>query len=296
MIAGHVFNQFPSSPTCVVAQKWIYLFHMPLFVFISGYLSRKKSNKDFFISCWKLIEPLILFQVIARGAQVVASGTFSFKDAFTPWYVLWYLLSLLFWRTMLQLLPNKILSKSRLMIISTFAISLLAGFLPFNQVLSLQRTFSFMPFFFLGYYTKGKSIPVPSKFRTLCGVFLILTMLIPIFFSDFIGGLNHASPYGSPIRALSRLLVFGLSVPMSLAFMSICPTHPFATKQGRYTMQYYIFHAFLIRILMRVISLFELPTSFIAALIYTFVIVFVIGMFTRLPFFSKLTNPSSFLH
>ena len=46
VIAGHVFMrpEFSHSTACVVAWKWIYIFHMPLFIFISGYFSRKKKK------------------------------------------------------------------------------------------------------------------------------------------------------------------------------------------------------------------------------------------------------------
>ena len=130
VIIGHVFSQeqFSINPICDAGWKWIYLFHMPLFIFISGYLSRKKNVKQFLSSCWKLLEPLIIFQVLFRGYEFFSSGTFSWRLLLTPWWVLWYLLSLLFWRSLLQIIPSKLLSHSMLIIMLAFIISLIVGF------------------------------------------------------------------------------------------------------------------------------------------------------------------------
>lgn len=51
VIAGHVFSKIETSwPSgcCRVTWQWIYMFHMPLFVALSGYFSHKKSIKTFF--------------------------------------------------------------------------------------------------------------------------------------------------------------------------------------------------------------------------------------------------------
>ena len=181
VIAGHVLEGFTSSYVCAVAYKWIYLFHMPLFIFISGYFSRKKDNKEFLISCWKLIEPLIVFQAIVRGVEYFVSGIISIRTVLTPWWILWYLLSLLYWRIILQLLPDKVLSNSKLVMVCAFVISLLAGFLPLNRFLSLQRTLSFMPFFFLGYYWV-KAIFILTKSYSKKWTFISLFFLAYILF------------------------------------------------------------------------------------------------------------------
>ena len=49
VIAGHVFMrpEFSHSIICAVTWKWIYIFHMPLFVSISGYFSQKKDKKTY---------------------------------------------------------------------------------------------------------------------------------------------------------------------------------------------------------------------------------------------------------
>lgn len=76
VIAGHVFSQsqFSGIFGCTETWNWIYMFHMPLFVFLSGYFSRKKCINIFLSSCWKLIEPLILFQSIILGYKFMGGG------------------------------------------------------------------------------------------------------------------------------------------------------------------------------------------------------------------------------
>lgn len=146
-------KEFADSTSCAVLWNWLCTFDIPLFIFISGYFSRKKDRKDFLPSIWKLLEPLIIFHVIG---VCFYEESLSVRTILTPWFVLWYLLSLICWRLMLQIIPDRILNQTKLILIITFCISILAGFLPFDRMLSLQRTLSYMPFFFLGYYMKGR--------------------------------------------------------------------------------------------------------------------------------------------
>ena len=267
---------------------------MPLFVFLSGYFSHKKTDKDLLSSIWKLLEPLILFQVLARISVFIVKGTFSWEDILTPWWALWYLLSLIYWRLILQIIPNKYLNNKKLIIITTFCIGIIAGFLPLGRVLSLQRTLSFMPFFFLGYCMKGKNLFLSVKYKPQCLLFLILSISIPLFYSKYLGSLAQAEPYANIDGMFSRMLVFALSIPLSLAFINICPNTSWVARQGRFTLQYYIYHGFMIPPLMMIIGKFNLPMSLLFAAIYTIVITIGIGIASRLPYFTKFTNPSSF--
>ena len=173
VIAAHVFmrKEFADSSACAVVWNWICIFAMPLFIFISGYFSRKKDLGSFLLSIWKLLEPLIIFQIIALLFYV---DTLSIRKILTPWFMLWYLLSLIYWRIMLQLIPDKILRHKKIILFSTFCISILAGFLPFDRFLSAQRALSLMPFFFCGYYFRDKNLYLPDKYKLLCLVFLFV--------------------------------------------------------------------------------------------------------------------------
>ena len=291
VIAGHVFPKFRDSGICMVLYKWIFIFHMPLFIFISGYFSRKKSGKEFWASSWKILEPLIIFHLI--GCALFDSGPFTIASLLTPWYVLWYLLSLFFWRLMLQIIPDTILSHVRLVMICSCVIGIAAGFMPFDKCLSLQRTLAFVPFFFAGYYMRGKHLFLPDKYKPLCVLFLVATFIVPIFFPSCLGDLKRANPYDGIVDMYDRVFTFGLSIPMSVAFMNICPNFAWTAQQGRYTMQYYIYHAFMITILMAFAEKMGWAASFPLAMIYFVLIVAVLGISSYLPFFSKSANPIS---
>lgn len=296
VIIGHVFSQdqFSSIPLCRVIWKWIYMFHMPLFIFISGYLShKKKDNRHFFISCWKIIEPLIVYQVLLRGYIFLSTGYFSLRELLTPWWVLWYLLSLLYWRTMIQYIPDKWLSHKKTLVLLAFVISLVAGYFPFDRFLSLQRTLAFMPFFVLGYCVRGKNLYVTKKYRVWSALFLAITAILPLFFENYLGDLNQADPYVNPLRIFSRLLVFCLSIPMLISFINICPVRQWIANQGKLTMQYYVFHAVIIFFFMKCVNRYNLPTTFFSAVIYSFGITTGIWLLCKIPFIAKLTNPSS---
>lgn len=265
---------------------------MPLFIFISGYFSRKKDIKDFLPSIWKLLETLIIFHIIGLLFYV---DSLSIKTILTPWHMLWYLLSLIYWRVMLQFIPDKILKHSKWVLIFTFCISILAGFLPFNRVLSLQRTLSYMPFFFMGYYMRGKNLYLPDKYRPMSLLFLMVIFAFLFLFPHRMRYLLHAYPYGNLYGAAIRMVAFSLSIPMSVAFMNVCYNTPWIAQQGRMSLQYYIYHALIIPPLFLIADKMNIPMNFYTAVIITIIIALGIGVLLRILYFKMMTNPSSFI-
>lgn len=302
VIAGHVLmrKEFAESTACAVVWNWIYMFHMPLFIFISGYFSRKKDMKNFLPSIWKLWEPLILFHIIGLLFYV---DTLSIRTILTPWYMLWYLLSLMYWRLMLQIIPDKyILRHKKLILISTFCISILAGFLPFDRFLSIQRTLSLMPFFFLGYFMKGKNLYLPNKYKLLCIVFLLVILAILFFYPHRNSYLLYATPYKSIYGVMIRMVAFILAVPMSIAFLNVCSHTPWIARQGRKTLQYYIYHgliippnsALIISPFIMIAGKLNMPMNFITAVIIIIGTIFGISLALKIPYVKMMTNPSLF--
>ena len=302
VITAHVImrKEFTGSTACVALWNWLCLFAMPLFIFISGYYSRKKDWQSFWPSIWKLSEPLIIFQVI--GLLFYVDEPLSVRSVLTPWHMLWYLLSLMYWRLMLQLIPDKILKHTKLVLITTLSIGILAGFLPFDRFLSIQRTLSLMPFFFLGYYMKGKNLYLPDKYKLLCLVFLVVILAVLFFYPHRINDLKFAAPYKSIYGAAIRMVVFGLAVPMSIAFINVCYHSSWTARQGRMTLQYYIYHALIvppnssliIPPLIMIAEELSIPMIFITAAFIIIITTVGLGVVLQIPCVKIFTNPSLF--
>lgn len=303
VITAHVImrREFTGSTACVALWNWLCLFTIPLFIFISGYYSRKKDWQTFWPSIWKLSEPLIIFQVI--GLMFYADEPLSIRSVLTPWFMLWYLLSLIYWRLMLQMIPDKILKHTKLVLITTFCIGILAGFLPFDKFLSLQRTLALMPLFFLGYYMKGKNLYLPDKYKLLCMLFLIVILALLFFYPHRINDLKYAAPYKSILGAAIRMVAFALAVPMSIAFINVCYNTPWIARQGRMSLQYYLYHALIvppnssliIPPLIVIAEKFTPPMTFATAVIIIMCTIAVIAVALKIPYVKSLTNPSQFL-
>jgi len=118
---------------------FIFMFHMPLFIYISGYFSknidkcRKNASKD-------LLMPFIFFNII----WYVSIGKLDRPIYYAGW-TLWYLLSLFLWRFFL-----KDIIKVKWILGLSIILGLLIGFYDMSiDLLSFSRTFAFFPFFLI---------------------------------------------------------------------------------------------------------------------------------------------------
>lgn len=143
------------------------------FLFVSGYFSRN-LDKCRSTAFQTFLFPYLIFMPIMFGIRYFIFGN-AHLDFTLPTMALWYLLTLFYYRFLL-----KDLVKIKKILPVSIVISLMAGFVPFlDSTLSLGRTFSFLPFFLLGYYFKGEWIEKLRAIPKAVG-FLVLAALICI--------------------------------------------------------------------------------------------------------------------
>jgi fucose 4-O-acetylase-like acetyltransferase len=146
VVIGHLLPSFKGDIDFLeTSYLFIYLFHMPLFVLISGYFSKKYNSKGYINKLFvKLIIPYILFQVFYTAFYNYLGSNVEYNFA-TPRWALWFLVSLFSWNILLF-----IFAKLKYGIVIAFLISILAGYAPFiSAEYSLSRTLFFFPFFFI---------------------------------------------------------------------------------------------------------------------------------------------------
>lgn len=156
VIMGHIIGSCGYGEVCWDVWEIIYVFHMPLFILISGYFTSIKTDVYLFRrGLFQIIAPLLIFHVLYVFISVVVFGkTFSFLYLCTPYWILWYLLSLVFWKVFIQFTPERLLTKPYLYLLVTTVAAMLCGLMHHGRILSIQRTLTFYPFFLFGFYLK----------------------------------------------------------------------------------------------------------------------------------------------
>ena len=145
----------------VVRYVWyaITIFHMPAFVFISGYLSKKPQNvlKNF----KNLLIPYVLGYTLTWYSQIWLGRSVDYEILRPTGSVMWYILALFIYR-----LTIEALGKIRFIVPLSILFALWAGTRPeFTTFLSSSRIVVFFPFFVAGYLWKSEYITAIRKFK-----------------------------------------------------------------------------------------------------------------------------------
>lgn len=257
VVMGHFLRPFLGGSSENILSRgiylWIYSFHMPLFLFISGLFAHRYRREE---SCnWRRIAALcaigfLLKGTIALSKLVMGQGWHYhiFYDTGIPWFLFilaWYqLLSWLFRQT-----------DGRLVTLVMLAAALLAGYVPWiSNFLYLSRVLVFAPFYFAGQTLDPQRLMralhrLPIRiagsgtlilWAVLCAQWRGLFRLQRLFSARF----SYEEIPITDCGPLHRLLCLLISAALGLAILSVipnCSLGPF-TRFGRKTMQIYFWH------------------------------------------------------
>lgn len=238
VVYGHLIEPQTGQSAVAMAQyKGIYLFHMPLFAFLSGlFLRDGKTCKQ---QCRRM---LALYAPLQALTVCLGKAT-----PWTPHWHLWYLLSYSTWAGLAFLWFRFFKKKSKYLILTaSVLLGCLAGLCPYiGRAFSLSRTLVFFPYFWLGLICDPHA-PWEKlrKFSPFVLAVLSASLLLwgDRLFADF---LYQATPYGTVEHGIAlRLLCYFLSLLMGLLLLAWMPTRRFPfTKAGADTLPAYLIHA-----------------------------------------------------
>lgn len=250
----------------VVRYVWyaITIFHMPAFVFISGYLSKKPRNvlKNF----KNLLIPYVLGYTLTWYSQIWLGRSVDYEILRPTGSVMWYILALFIYR-----LTIEALGKIRFIVPLSILFALWAGTRPeFTTFLSSSRIVVFFPFFVAGYFWKSEYITAIRKFKgkwilvAISGVLLwaIPNYMIPNEMGIAIFRGNHGYQIcglTDPQGVILRLLMYLVSFVVVYTMLALVPDIKLPlTYVGRHTMGIYFFH-YPIMIIMNGLYILMLP-------------------------------------
>ncbi len=250
---------------------FIYMFHMPAFIFVSGYFSKSKNTN----SPKSLLKLLFYYLVFNFGMMFflnIYKGTSL--DLLTPYNSYWYILSLIFWR-----ISIKPLSKIKGILPLSIIISLLLGYWSFPNLLSIRRTVAFFPFFLMGYkFEKAMLDNLLSK-RTIKKsiIYFILIALISLCIIMVIHNNNPFTlsmllmgTYQHAYEVIYRIIIFIVATMaiLGMLFTVFQNEVPILTKIGRNSLLIYLVHRFITIIFYNIFTSSDYSGIFI---IYSFI-------------------------
>ena len=239
---AHCLFDLQSRPLNNFIVDAIYMFHMPAFVFVSGFFSKSEHSHSFF--------PLMNLVV----AYVLLDGFFLLRDIFSggvpsitaPYFSAWYLLALIVWRLTVPLL-ERVRNILPLLII----LSLAAGFwTDINLTFAAVKIVVFCPYFMAGYllsaaaaqnFRRKKFFPLGAilLLATICAGFLVHETLNlsdrDLLPNPYVEGFNGLFARGA------LMIVSGLSIA-TIMLASIERHVPLLTAAGRNSLALYLLH------------------------------------------------------
>ncbi len=248
VVLGHLIYPVPTPDMASnVLYVFIYLFHMPMFALVSGYLSHPEMDlARTFKDARLLLVPYVIFTA-AQWAILTLTGqqTMALHEGH---FGLWFLLSLFCWRTALPVITRLPYSLAIVIVLS-----LACGFVPqIGLGFSLSRTITLMPFFLAGHLMRTRGARLDGVMNKPVAVaVLCLAVLVSIPLAHWnaqallFGSYSYQRlglPYamGPGIRAMSLVLSFCCG----LAFMALVPKRPgLFTRIGRYSLYVYLLHS-----------------------------------------------------
>lgn len=254
VVFGHLLEPLLDGHVWLAAvYRFIYAFHMPAFAFLSGAVTRATLDGRALRSVsFRLLWPYLVFQgLYALAALSPAWPDDGVTSLITPYWLLWYLLSLACWRCMLPLFAHL-----RYRMAIAVAVAVGAGcFGDIGYSLSLSRTLVFFPLFMLG-WGGARAWRAMSGFPhvrvaaagTLAAIFVVMAWLHPDV-RWLYGSYGYTALDSSLLPGMAtRLLLLATAAAGTLAFLALVPRRhgPFAAFGAR-SLGAYVLQGFVIK-------------------------------------------------
>ncbi|MFJ8943391.1 acyltransferase family protein [Streptomyces sp. NPDC102395] len=234
----------------------VYAFHMPAFIVISGYFSRRfdASPNRLKRLVTGVAVPYVVFQagytLFARYAGGNADQELNLLD---PYYLTWFLCALFVWR-----LTTPVWNLLRRPLPAALAVAMLASLSPaIGDDLDLQRLLQFLPFFVLGLCLRPEHFHLarrrPARIAAVPLFALSLAFAywaVPRMDHAWFYHRDSAQEMGAPwwVGPLMQLAMFGCSLLLTACFLALVPGRTtWFTSLGAGTLYGYLLHGFLLK-------------------------------------------------
>jgi fucose 4-O-acetylase-like acetyltransferase len=255
VVVGHSWTLLPHNRLNDHLYDFLYAWHVPAFVFVTGYLSRSFSYEP--RRLWQLVRtvvvPYVIFECAIALFRIYVGGE-RLQDLFSdPHWPMWYLAALFFWRLLTPVFTRL---PSLVAVALAVVTSLLAG-LYAGDTLDVARVLGLLPFFVLGLVATKEGLErLRGPWARRAAVLFFVAVAIVTTWTDELAQTEwfyYRSQYGEldvgDGRALlTRAALLGIGALGAWSFMALVPRiGGWFTRMGAATLVVYLFHGFAIK-------------------------------------------------
>lgn len=255
VVVGHVIAPLNSSvDEARNFYLFLYAFHMPVFILVTGYLSRRfpdSPNKVRKLAT--LAAPFVVFQAvyialnyaIGPGSRNLESG--PSLDLFDPFYLVWFLMVVMIYR-----ITSPFWQAVRWPIAIAICLTVFAGTQNLVDEFEMGRALGLLPFFVIGMKMRPEHFEFLRRgwVRVCSAVFLAAALTAAMLFGDqmtmewvFWRSNNSEIGVDHLTGSAMRLIMLTLALALVAAFLSLIPKRSFwFSKYGAVTIYVYLLH------------------------------------------------------
>ncbi|WP_055588465.1 acyltransferase family protein, partial [Streptacidiphilus griseoplanus] len=260
VVLGHTWSAShlgQDSVAVKAAYSWVYLFHMPAFILLSGYFSRGFTARPDQTArlVGGVLVPYVVFECIYSlfRSQVLGQRHVDIS-LLSPWYAAWFLVALFLWR-----LSTPLWRAVKWPFAVAVLVSYLSGTTDNGDILSFGRVLQFLPFFVLGLQLRPEHF---ERLRTrplriaaavvLVGLAAGTYAVVPHV--DNLNWLNWDRGYQQLHSTLPHYLLLHTALLLcallaGASFLALVPTRAtWFTALGTRTMYAYLLHPMLVKL------------------------------------------------
>jgi len=256
VVVGHTWQLLRSNAVNTWLYDFLYLWHVPAFVMVTGYMSRSFtwSRKNMSRLITTVAVPYVIFEAALAAFRVFIGGEALDGLFADPHWPMWYLSALFLWRLVTPVFTVFIWIPAALPV--AVLVSVLGG-LTSGDLLDAARVMGLLPFFVVGLVTRPEHLELLSG-RT-ARIAAAATMTLGLGLAGFVNGhlatewLYWRSSYSQLDASLLegmalRLGLLVVGAVLSVCFFTLVPRRGgwFSTL-GAATLVVYLFHGFAVK-------------------------------------------------